>query len=80
MLADNLENWAKRERQEGVQQGMQQGINAGRIDTLRNQIKLKFGEVPVWADQRLQQASYDELNHWVEQILVADSLDVLFSG
>lgn len=74
MLADNLENWAKREREEGEKRGEAKG----RIDTLRKLIELKFNEVPAWVDQRLKQASEHELNQWVEQILVADSLDALF--
>ncbi|WNK21215.1 Rpn family recombination-promoting nuclease/putative transposase [Halomonas piscis] len=82
MLADNLENWAKREREEGEKRGeakgRTEGRTEGRIDTLRKLIELKFNQVPAWVDQRLEQASEHELNHWVEQILVADSLDVLF--
>lgn len=82
MLADNLENWAKRERQEGEKRGeakgRTEGRQEGRIDTLRKLIELKFNDVPEWAEQRLQQANQAELDHWVENILVAASLETLF--
>jgi len=65
MLAENLEGWAKKERHEGVE-GM-----------LRKQITLKFGELPEWADQRLVEATDEQLDEWVMQILSADSLEAL---
>ncbi|MBF8224008.1 RpnC/YadD family protein [Halomonas sp. 328] len=34
MLAENLQNWAKKERQEGRQEGLQEG----RLETARNLI------------------------------------------
>lgn len=71
MLADNLENWAKREREAGIQKG--------RTETLRKLIELKFNEIPAWAEQRLEQASQDELDEWVENILTADSLEAVFT-
>ena len=65
MLAENLDNWAKKERHDGVE-GM-----------LRKQISLKFGDLPEWADQRLMDATDEQLDEWVMQILSADSLDAL---
>lgn len=78
MLADNLENWAKREREAGMREGRTEGRTEGRVDTLRKLIELKFNEIPAWAEQRLEQASQDELDEWVENILAADSLNALF--
>lgn len=44
---------------------------------LRKQINLKFGELPEWADQRLKNATDEQLDEWVMQILSADSLTAL---
>ena len=74
MLAENLENLVKKERMEGRQEGRQEGVEG----TLRKLITLKFGEIPEWADARLEQASDGELDSWVAKILTADSLDELF--
>jgi hypothetical protein len=82
MLADNLENWAKRERQAGVTEGRMEGRKEGRKegleDALRKLITLKFNELPAWADERLTHASNTELEAWVEKVLTADSLEALF--
>ncbi|CAM3443932.1 Rpn family recombination-promoting nuclease/putative transposase [Halomonas lysinitropha] len=70
MLAENLENLVKKERLEGRQE------EALRI--LSKQIGLKFGELPEWAEQRLEQATPEQLEDWSSDILTANSLDELF--
>ncbi|MBT2773916.1 DUF4351 domain-containing protein [Halomonas sp. ISL-60] len=74
MLAENLENLVKKERLEGRQEGRQE--EAQRI--LRKQLGLKFDELPVWAEQRLGQATPEQLEEWSAAILTANSLDELF--
>ncbi|PPK51799.1 Rpn family recombination-promoting nuclease/putative transposase [Marinobacter persicus] len=69
MLAENLESWAKQEQQRGRHEGVEA--------MLRKQINLKFGELPEWADQRLKNATDEQLDEWVMQILSADSLTAL---
>jgi predicted transposase/invertase (TIGR01784 family) len=73
-------NEARREglregRQEGRQQGRQEGIER----TLRKLITLKFGDIPEAASKRLEQATDEQLDTWVEQILTVNSLDDLFT-
>jgi hypothetical protein len=70
MLAENLENLVKKERLEG------EAIGERRV--LRKQLGLKFGELPVWAEQRLGQATPEQLEDWSAAILTANSLDELF--
>jgi hypothetical protein len=38
---------------------------------------LKFGELPAWAETKLQQASDDQLTHWLTRILSCDNLTEL---
>lgn len=47
-------------------------------ETLRSQIKLKFGEVPNWVENRIEQADHNQLKGWLRDILFADSLDEMF--
>jgi hypothetical protein len=47
-------------------------------ETLRSQIKLKFGEVPNWVENRIEQADHNKLKGWLRDILFADSLDEMF--
>lgn len=70
MLANNLENWAKKERQEGRHEGVE--------GTLRKLIELKFDALPEWANERLAQASDEQLDIWVTRILTVDTLGDLF--
>jgi len=72
MLAENLENWAKKERQQGHQEGF-----AG---LLRMQLTFKFGELPPWVDEMLAAASDEQLSTWGTQLLAANTLDELFDG
>jgi predicted transposase YdaD len=85
MLAENIENLLKKERlearQEGRLEGRQEGRQEGRLEEaqkiLRKQISLKFGDLPTWAQQRLEQATPGQLEDWSVAILVADSLESL---
>jgi len=79
MLAENLEHWIEQERQKWRQQGEQRGHHKGIEGALRKLITLKFGELPAWADERLTQASDEQLDVWVARILTADRLEGLLS-
>ncbi|MFN2349898.1 MAG: Rpn family recombination-promoting nuclease/putative transposase [Thioalkalivibrio sp.] len=72
------------EREQALQQGMEQGLEKGRhlgvADTLRKQIPLKFGELPDWADERLSQASDEQLDEWAVEIMGVDSLEALLGS
>ena len=70
-----MEKGLKLGRQEGEQKGEHKGIQG----TLRKLITLKFGELPAWADERLTQASDEQLDVWVARILTADSLEALLT-
>nr|WP_298375258.1 hypothetical protein [uncultured Halomonas sp.] len=52
MLAENLENWAKKERQEGRQEGEQLGTEKTKRATARNLIKLG-----VLSDEQIAEAT-----------------------
>lgn len=75
MLAENLESWAKKEQMEGEQRGR---LREAR-DNLRAQLSFKFGEVPGWIENRIEQADHEQLKVWSRDILFASSLDAMFT-
>jgi len=50
-----------------------------RIDILRRQLHTKFSELPSSAEQRLQNATLEQLEHWVVRVLTAETLDQVFN-
>ncbi|MDR9469088.1 DUF4351 domain-containing protein [Marinospirillum sp.] len=78
MLAENLQNWAQKERNEGRLEGRNEGRNEGQSLALQKLIQLKFGELPEWAQQQIAQADSEQIDHWISTLLEADTLDTLF--
>jgi hypothetical protein len=58
--------------------GKQEGIQRGEASTLIKQLKLKFGIAPEWATNKINSATKDELDRWVERILIVESIESLF--
>lgn len=65
--------------EQGLEQGREQGIGQGRVATLCKLLQLKFGTVSAEHEQRLQQASSDELDLWTERVLFAESVEAIFA-
>ena len=64
--------------QQGLQQGMQQGMQQGEVFILKRLLKRRFGELPIQFEQRLNEASTNELENWAEHILSANCLEDVF--
>ena len=52
----------------------------GRKATLLRQLTRRFGPVPDWAAQRMQQATPTQLDAWLETILDAPTLEAVFGA
>jgi len=65
-------------REEGREVGREEGIPQGEAQILRRQLGRRFGPLPEWVEARLSQATTDQLEHWADRILDADSLDAVF--
>ena len=61
------------EREVAVEEGMQLGTQA----LLKSLLQMKFGTLPEWAIQQLQQASQEQLEQWAGAILTAESLEAV---
>lgn len=64
----------KREREQGMQQGMQKGA----AEVLTALLARKFGAIPDWARSRMNQADEAALNRWAVQILDAQRIEDVF--
>jgi len=71
---------AEQWRAEGEVRGEVRGRPKERVELLLRQLSLRFGELPASTVERVRDASDAELTHWVDRILVADSVDALFRG
>jgi hypothetical protein len=76
MLAERVKTWAE----EWKQQGLEQGRHQGEANLLRRQLLRRFGPLPSWVDQRLEQASDAELGVWAERVLDAERLEDIFDA
>ena len=69
--------------QQGLQQGMQQGLMQGRIEgeayALQRLLQKRFGPLSEDLLARLQTASIDELELWLDRALDADTLAGVFA-
>ena len=82
-MATIAQNWLAQGRAEGMEQGMAEGEAKGleqhARQTLQRQLAHKFGPLPDHFEQRIEQASQPELDHWLDQVLDATSLENVFS-
>jgi hypothetical protein len=63
----------------GIEKGRQQGIQQGEVIVLKRLLTRRFGPLPAWAEQRLEQASPQELEGWAEHVLEAQQLEDVFA-
>ena len=56
------------------------GKVVGQSTLLRRLLHAKFSTLPADLEQRLQNASEDELSAWAERVLFAESLEQVFAG
>ncbi len=75
MLAERVKTWTEEWKQQGLQQGRQEGRQEGEATVLRRQLARRFGPLPSWAEQRLDQAGEAELESWADRVLDAQTLE-----
>lgn len=66
----DLMGLAQQLRQEGHQEGRQEG----EAHLLRRLLTLRFGPLPGWAEQKISQATTEQLEAWAIRVLDADGL------
>jgi hypothetical protein len=78
MLAERIEGWFEEAARKGLEQGMQQGKRQGAAHALERLLTRRFGTLPEWVSERLDAASDEKLDAWLDAVLTADSLDEVF--
>jgi flagellar biosynthesis/type III secretory pathway protein FliH len=82
MLSDKLEEWAKEYiaegRQEGRQGGRQEGRQEGEILALQKLLAKRFGAIPFDITAQIANASLDQIEHWFDKAIDADTLSDVF--
>ena len=86
-MAQGLARGMEQGRAEGEARGMEQGRAEGMArgfeqharQTLQRQLSHKFGPLPDHLEQRIEQAGQPQLDHWLDQVLDATSLEKVFS-
>lgn len=75
MLSQRIEEWAKAY----MATGEEKGLLEGEARMLGRQLTRRFGELPVWVEQRLSEATEAQLAVWSEAVLDAQSLAAVFA-
>ncbi|MEI2417572.1 Rpn family recombination-promoting nuclease/putative transposase [Orrella sp. JC864] len=78
MIVQDRIDWSLRWKQQGLEKGLQEGRKEGESLMLRQLLVRRFGALPEQIDQRLAQASTDELEAWALNVLDARTLDEVF--
>mgnify|MGYP006906135593 CR=1 FL=1 len=76
------ERWLEEGRRQGISQGFAQGAQVGELrgeqKVLARLLARKFGTLDEATENRLRNASTEEINRWTDQILIARTLDEVF--
>ncbi|MGH8476025.1 MAG: DUF4351 domain-containing protein [Methylococcales bacterium] len=79
---EGLKEGQKEGRKEGLKEGHQEGQKEGRHQgerlVLRRMLVKRFGALPEWAEQRLNDADIAQLEQWTDRILDASALNEVF--
>jgi hypothetical protein len=86
MLAERVKTWTEEWKQQGLAQGREQGREQGErkgrrlgeVNLLRRLLERRFGLLPSWVDERLEQASEAQLEHWADRVLECATLEGVF--
>ncbi|MBV5289040.1 MAG: DUF4351 domain-containing protein [Pelodictyon phaeoclathratiforme] len=62
----------------GIAKGMAKGRVEGKSSLLKRQLERRFGVLPKWASDQLENAKEEELEAWSETILTAPTLEAVF--
>jgi hypothetical protein len=64
---------------EGYVKGWIKGRTEVRIETLVQQLTLKFGALPTWVTETISTADAAQLRIWIGRVLMANHLDDIFT-
>ena len=65
---------------EGHREGRKEGLQLGEARILTAQLRLRFGDLPVAVQQRIEAADADTLLRWSERVLTAQTLEEVLAA
>ena len=82
MLAETVMEWTQQWKQQGLEQGLEQGLHRGNVEgsanVLERLLTKRYGPLPDDIHYRLHNATVDQLEHWADTFLDADTLAAVF--
>ena len=78
MLRENAAEWRKQWVQQGKIEGILEGERKGERLLLTRQLTRRYGELPSWALQKLEQATVAELEQISDAMFEVTNLEQLF--
>ena len=80
MLRDAREEGREEGWEKGREAGREEGQTLARIATLTRQLTRRFGPPPAWALTRMQLATGEQIDTWLDRILDAPTIDTVFEA
>jgi len=83
MLAERMTQWTETWKQQGLEQGLEQGLKKGEVigqeKLLKKQMRKRFGTLfDVRFQERLRNATPEQLERWADRILDAGTIEEVF--
>jgi hypothetical protein len=86
MLAERVKEWTQQWKAQGIQEGIAKGREEGRKEgqksgettMLVKMLELKFGPLPPWANDKIDQADIAEIEQWATNLFSAQTLEAVF--
>ena len=66
--------------EQGLQQGLLQGMQPGQAKIMASNLKQRFGELPPWAQAKLDSGSDAQMEAWSKALLSASTVAEVFSA
>ena len=76
MLSEHVDEWTQKWKREGVREGER----AGKRDALKRLLRVRFGDLPPWAQARIDAATLGQLDAWLDGLFQVATLDALLGG
>ena len=86
MTRNSAQEWKDMHHQvglrEGLEQGIERGLEQGSTTEARNillrQLRRRFGEVPAEIETRLNGASREQLEDWIDRVYEVETVAAVF--
>ncbi len=81
-LREGLEQGLAQGIKRGIERGIERGVEQGSITEARNillrQLRRRFGEVPAEIETRLNGASREQLEDWIDRVYEVETVSAVF--